>query len=102
MFLFKLEGPTTIIVFENLKFPKKNGNHLYIIGLRSGPLRADLMLAYSLGKLFLYLNSNCTLLEVACVGYQPLLGWIHSDNYNQRVLKPLILAKAVGKGRTNT
>ena len=50
MFLFKLEGPTTIIVFENLKFPKKNGNHLYIIGLRSGPLRADLMLAYSLGK----------------------------------------------------
>ncbi len=27
------------------------GNYLYIMGLRSGPLRADLMLAYSLGKL---------------------------------------------------
>jgi hypothetical protein len=43
------------------------------------------------------------LLEVVtCVGHQPFLGWIHNDNYNQCVLKPLVPVKAVGKGRTNT
>ena len=31
-------------IFENV------GTYLYIVGLRSGPLRADLMSAYSLGK----------------------------------------------------
>jgi len=34
-------------------------------------------------------------------GYQPLLVWIHNDNYNQRVPKPLILVKAIGKDKTN-
>jgi len=28
--------------------------------------------------------------------------WIQNDNYHQRVLKPLVPLKAVGKGRTNT
>jgi len=28
--------------------------------------------------------------------------WIHNDNYSQRVPKPLVLVKIVGKGRTNT
>ena len=42
------------------------------------------------------------LLEVTCDGYQPLLVWIHNDNYNQRVPKPLVLVKAIRKSRTNT
>jgi len=42
------------------------------------------------------------LLEVTCVGYQPLLGWIQSDNYSQRVPEPLVLVKAVEKDRTHT
>jgi len=28
--------------------------------------------------------------------------WIYNDNYNHRVLKPLVLVKATRKGRTNT
>jgi hypothetical protein len=28
--------------------------------------------------------------------------WIHSYNYNQRVPKPLVLVKAIGKCKTNT
>ena len=29
---------------------EKNGTYLYVMGLRYGPLRADLMSVYSLGK----------------------------------------------------
>ncbi len=46
MFPIKLESSMTIIIFGNLKFPK-NGTYLYIMG----PLRADSMSAYSLGKI---------------------------------------------------
>jgi hypothetical protein len=41
--------------------------------------------------------------DVTCVGYLPLLVEIPSGkNNNQKVLKPLVLVKAVGKSRTNT
>ena len=42
------------------------------------------------------------MIEVTCVGYHPLLVWTQSDNYNQRVPKPLVLVKVVGKGRIKT
>jgi hypothetical protein len=50
MFPITLESLMTTIVLGNMKFPKKFGKYLYIMGIRSSPLRADLMLAYSLGK----------------------------------------------------
>jgi len=37
--------------FRNSEISKKNGTLLYIMGLCYGPLRADLISAYSLGKL---------------------------------------------------
>ena len=72
------------------------------MGLRFVPLRADLMSAYSLEKFNSLSKLHLHWLEVTCVGYQPVLEWIHIDNYNQRVLKPLVLVKAVGKDRTST
>ena len=36
--------------FWKSEVSKKNWTYLYIVGLRFGPLRADLMSAYSLGK----------------------------------------------------
>jgi hypothetical protein len=41
------------------------------------------------------------LLEVTCVGYQPLLGWIYNDNYNPQALKPPVLVKAIGRDKIN-
>jgi hypothetical protein len=37
--------------FMKSKISEKFGTYLYITGLRSGPLRADLMFAFTLGKL---------------------------------------------------
>ncbi len=61
------------------------------------------MSVYSLGGL----NSLSKLqlhaaIEVTCVDYQPLLVWIHIDNYNQWVPKNMVLVKAVEKVRPNT
>ncbi len=50
MFPITLENSTTIIVFCKPEVSEKNGTYLYIMSLRSGPFRADLMSAYSLGK----------------------------------------------------
>ena len=49
IFPITIESSMTTIVFKNLKFPK-NGTYLCIMGLRHGPLRANLMSAYSLDK----------------------------------------------------
>jgi hypothetical protein len=45
------------------------------------------------------MNYNCTLLEVFCVGYQPLLEWMHNDNYHRRVQILLVLVKEVEKSK---
>ena len=55
MFPITLESSITIIIFRNLKFRKNVGTYSSIMGLRSGPLRADVMSAYSWGK-FIFLS----------------------------------------------
>ena len=57
MFRTTFESSMTTIVFGNLKFPKfvQLIYKLYIMGLRSRPLRAYLMSTYSLGQ-FNYLS----------------------------------------------
>jgi hypothetical protein len=42
------------------------------------------------------------MLEVTCVGYQSILGWIHNESYNEPVLKPPVLVNAVGRDKINT
>ena len=89
--------------FWKSEFFENFGTYLCIMGLRSRTLRAELMSAYSLEISILYLPCNCTLLEVTCVGYRPLLEGIYSGiNYNRRVQKPLVLVEAERKDKTHT
>jgi hypothetical protein len=48
MFPITLESSMIIAFFWKPGVSEKNGTFLYIMGLRSGSLRADLMSAYSL------------------------------------------------------
>ena len=75
------------------------GTYLYMLGLRFGPLRADLMSAYSLGKLNL-------LSELLLHAARSNLCWITTTSRvdSQRhlyrwVIKPLVLVKAIGKDK---
>ena len=59
--------------FRKPEVSEKSGTYLYIMCLRSGPLRADLISAYSLGKFNSLAYYNCTLLEVTCMCRLPAI-----------------------------
>jgi hypothetical protein len=88
--------------FWKSEISEKIGTYLYTMGLRSGPLRADLMLSYSLGKfkclsvlqLHAARSNLCRLRTTSRVDTQRQL--------QPKVPKPLVLVKAVRKSRTNT
>jgi len=81
---------------------RKFGTYLYIMGLRSSPLGADLMSAYSLGKfnslvelqLHAARSNLCQFPTTSRVDAQQQL-----RNYHRLVQSLLALVKAVGKSK---